>query len=287
MSARYFIENGETISPVMSFDWDGALVAFMFYDGSGLPVAVTGMPQVFQSLYPNGDVWKPVYPFSTGEWRFNGPASRVRISLTGVTGYTTYKVLVWRTDDAVPLIPDGAYVGLRALVTQPYDETNKKLGAQWEASRLVTIADNLPASNAYSIILTGSKPVDLKARSLGYTGLGVIGRIYEAPTYTGGTLDPWFNMNTQYIGTQPEAQLLVGFTLTESGTKCGADIIAVGPTSQQSRGSVVHDYARNRILPKPNTAYLLELASIDPASQQIAARLEIYEGGLDLPIRPQ
>ena len=42
MSARYFIENGETISPVMSFDWDGALVAFMFYDAAGLPVAVTG-----------------------------------------------------------------------------------------------------------------------------------------------------------------------------------------------------------------------------------------------------
>ena len=40
-------------------------------------------------------------------------------------------------------------------------------------------------------------------------------------------------------------------------------------------------------LVKPNTAYLLELASIDPASQQVAARLEIYEGGLDLPIRPK
>lgn len=189
----------------------------------------------------------------------------------------------WRNDLALDSMFLRVINGLRALCVQPYDEMNKKRGLQWEASRLVTLTDNLPASNAYSIILTGSKPVDLKARSLGYTGLGVIGRIYEAPTYTGGSLDPWFNMNTQYIGTQPEAQLLVGFTLTAPGTKCGADIIAVGPTSQQSRGSVAHDYARNRILPKPSTAYLLELASIDPASQQIAARLEIYEGGLDAP----
>lgn len=180
-------------------------------------------------------------------------------------------------------MPSGIFTGLRAMTVQYYDEINKKRGAQWEASRLITIADNTLANNAYSILLTGSKPVDLKARSFGYTGLGVIGRVYEAPTYTGGTNDPWFNMNTEYLGTQPEAQILVGFTLTATGTKCGADIIAVGPTSQQSRGSVVHEYARNRILPKPNTAYLLEIASIDPQAQQVAARLEIYEGILDWP----
>lgn len=284
MSARYFIENGDTISEPMPLDWDGALVAFMFYDGAGQPVTVTGMPMVWQSLYESGDIWKPVNPFATGEWRFNGPASRVRISLAGVSGYTTYRALVWRTNDPMPLIPDGAYVGLRAAITQPYDEANKKLGAQWEASRLLTIASNAPANNAYSILLTGSKPIDLKARSLGYTGLGVVGRIYEAPTYTGGTSDPWFNLNTQYIGQQPEAQLLVGFTLTATGTKCGADIIAIGPTSQQARGSTATEYASNRILPKPNTAYLLEIASLDPASQQVSARLEVYEGELDLPI---
>ncbi|MGL4517061.1 MAG: hypothetical protein ACRCUH_10280 [Shewanella sp.] len=149
---------------------------------------------------------------------------------------------------------------------------------------MIDIASSAPANRAYSILLTGSKPVDLKARSLGYTGLGVIGRIYEAPTYTGGTVDPWFNMNTQYIGGQPDAQILVGFTLTATGTKCGADIIAIGPTSQQARGATATEYARNRILPKPNTAYLLEIASLDPASQQVAARIEIYEGPLDWPL---
>lgn len=180
--------------------------------------------------------------------------------------------------------PAQVFEGMRAINVQYYDESNKKLGNQWEASRLITIASSSPANNAYSILLTGSKPVDLKARSFGYTGLGVVGRIYEAPAYTGGDTDPWFNMNTDYIADQPEAQLLVGFTLTDNGTQCGADIHAIGPTSQQSRGSVVHEYARNRILPKPNTAYLLEIASLDPASQQVAARLEMYEGPLDLPL---
>jgi len=289
MSQRYFIENGQTISPAMGLDWDGCLVSFLFFDAGGLPVSVVGLPAVSQSIYDSGDIFKQVYPFSNGEWRFNGPASRVKISLANVTGHVSYRVIIWRTDDPFPMIPDGAFGGLRAMTYQSYDETNKKLGAQWEASRLITIADNSPASNAYSILLTGSKPVDLKARSLGFTGLGVIGRIYEGPTYTPGVAppDPWYNMNTSKLGQQPEAQLLVGFTLITPGVKCGADIYAAGPASQQSRGSVALDYARNRILPKPNTAYLLEIASLDPASQQVAARIEMYEGGLDLPIQPQ
>ena len=287
MTQRYYIEGGDTISEAMSLDWDGGRVSFLFTDSAGDPVTVTGMPLVYQTAYPTGDLWKQVLPFTNGEWLFNGLASRVRVDLSGVSGYDNYRVVVTRYDDPLPMVPEGAYTGRRAAITQPYDEANKKVGAQWEASRLITIASNAPANNAYSILLTGSKPVDLKARSLGYTGLGVIGRIYEAPTYTGGTLDPWFNMNTEYVSEQPEAQLIVGFTLTNSGTKCGADIIALGPTSQQSRGSTVIEYARNRILPKPNTAYLLEIASIDPASQQVAARLEMYEGGLDLPLSAQ
>ncbi|WP_277593612.1 hypothetical protein [Pseudomonas chlororaphis] len=173
--------------------------------------------------------------------------------------------------------------GLRAITTQTYDECNKKSGNQWEASRLITIESSAPENNAYSIILTGSKPVDLKSRVLGYSGLGVIGRIYKAPTYTGGTTNQWFNMNPRYVASQPEAVLLTGFSLTSNGTKCGADIFGIGPASQQSRGSTPHEFGSNRILDEPNTAYLLEIESIDPGSQSVMARLEMYEGGLDLP----
>lgn len=173
--------------------------------------------------------------------------------------------------------------GLRAFTTQTYDECNKKLGNQWEASRLITIASNAPANNVYSIILTGSKPVDLKSRVLGYSGLGVVGRIYKAPIYTGGTPDPWFNMNPCYLGTEPLAKLLVGFTLTNNGIKCGADIFGIGPDSQQARGATPQSFGSNRILDEPNTAYLLEIESLDPGSQSVMARLEMYEGGLDLP----
>lgn len=286
MTVRYQITSPDTQTQILSPEHIGGMVSILFFDVAGNPVTPAGMPVVERSAYSFGGNWHPVDPFNFNEWRFNAYAQRVRVNMAGVTGYASYVVEVFRTAEPLAMIPDGAFTGLRAMTGQTYDEINKKRGAQWEASRLITIADNTVPSNAYSIIRTGSKPVDLKARALGYTGLGVIGRIYEAPTYTGGTVDPWYNMNTAFLGTQPEAQLLTGFTLTATGTKCGADIIAVGPNSQQSRGSVVHEYARNRILPKANTAYLLEIASIDPASQQVAARIEMYEGPIDWPLRP-
>lgn len=284
MPYRYQITSPDTVSEILSPEHIGAMVTILFYDGAGVPVTPVGLPVVERSAYAFGGNWQPVEPFNYNEWRFNAYAQRVRVNLSGVTGFVSYVVEVFRTAEPLAMIPDGAFTGVRAMGSQPYDEINKKRGAQWEASRLITIGSSAPANNAYSILLTGSKPVDLKARSLGYTGLGVVGRIYEAPTYTGGTSDPWFNLNTQYIGDQPEAQLLVGFTLTATGTKCGSDIIAIGPTSQQARGSTSAEYARNRILPKPNTAYLLEIASLDPASQQVSARLEMYEGRLDWPL---
>lgn len=275
MSQRFVISNGQTLTATMSSDFAGGVLAFSF---TGSPV---GIPRVFRT-FAGSEIEVP--QFGKNEWRFNGACEGVRIDLTGVTGYSAYSATCWRHELPVPMIPDGAFSGDRAMPVQFYDEVNKKRGTQWEASRLVTIADNSAPNNVYSIILTGSKPVDLKSRVLGYSGLGVVGRIYKSPTYTGGAPDPWFNLNPRYLGTEPEAKLLTGFTLTANGTKCGADIFGIGPGSQQSRGSTPQSLGSNRILDEPNTAYLLEIASLDPGSQQVMARLEMYEGGLDFPL---
>lgn len=285
MSARYFIENGETISPIMSFDWDGAIVAFMFYDGAGLPVAVSGMPSVYRSLYSAGDAWNQVQAFATGEWRFNGPAARVRVDLTGVTGYVTYRVLICRMNDPIALIPDGAYTGLRAQVTQPYDEVNKKTGTQWESSTRVQLAAGTGVN--FTIFRTGTKQVDLKQRIFGFDGIGVVGRIYRGPTYTGGTLAGFWNMLVSKALVQPECQIFTGATVSNRGTEIAAPIYAFGPSSQQGRGSVPVAYASNRIFDEPNTTYLLVIETLDPATQFISSRIELYEGGLDLPLRVQ
>lgn len=70
---------------------------------------------------------------------------------------------------------------------------NKENGTQWEASRGVTGV--ALGQKLYSIIKTGAMPIDLKSREVGFTGNGVIGRIYI--WFTPVTLpapDPVYNL---------------------------------------------------------------------------------------------
>ena len=169
--------------------------------------------------------------------------------------------------------------GLRAQTVQPYDEINKKRGMQWEASRLVTLA---AGATSYSIIKTGAQTVDLKQRAFAFDSVGITASIYKSPTYTGVMPGVPYNFRTEIL-TPPLTQLIVEPTVTNNGTKCGADIFAIGPLSNQSKGQNLTLFPGNRIL-EPNTTYLLTFTSRDTnASQNVAARIEFYEGGLDYP----
>lgn len=183
--------------------------------------------------------------------------------------------------------PDGLYTGLRAITIQPYDEPNKKNGTQWEASRRVTGVTS--GQKLYSIIKTGAMPVDLKSRELDFTGNGVIGRIYVG--FTPVTLpapDPVYNMRhggqaardfELYAIASPHASWA---TLSTSNTlRIGADLILEGNTANQSKGLPLKAAGSNRILDLPDTEYLLEIEPLD--AQNISARLEMYNGWLDLP----
>jgi len=176
--------------------------------------------------------------------------------------------------------PDGLYTGLRAETQQTYDEANKKNGTQWEASRRLTGAS--AGQKFYSIIKTGLMPVDLKQREIGFTGNGVIGRIYIG--FTPVTLpapDPVYNMRKGGEATRDFELYAISTAPTDLGTKIGADLIIEGNTANQSKGLALRGVGSNRILSLPNTEYLLEIESLD--SQNISARLEMYNGWLDLP----
>ena len=66
------------------------------------------------------------------------------------------------------------------------------------------------------------------------------------------------------------------------GTKWAADIFAEGNASNQSKGSVGASYGSGWII-EPNQEILLEIESLE-AAQNISARLEMYNGLLDLPL---
>lgn len=180
--------------------------------------------------------------------------------------------------------------GIAAGISQGYEEVNKKRGVQWEASRsvaAVSIGDKF-----YSVIKTGNLDVDLKARTLGATGGGVIGRFYKIldTDVTLGTPDKWYNYNDSIdiSTTQPEAELYPGSQITfltpvanlaVESNKIHADIFAITNVQNQGKGVAFQSFGGNHILAK-NSVYLLELESFD-ASQTITAKLDIYEGGLD------
>ena len=78
------------------------------------------------------------------------------------------------------IIPPEVFSGNRAINVQFYNESNKKLGSQWEASRRLINAGR--HQKFYSIIKTRTLPADLKARFFTFTGAGLIARFYTGFT---------------------------------------------------------------------------------------------------------
>lgn len=289
MSQRYFIENGQTISPAMGLDSSGALVSFLFYDAGGLPASVVGLPTVQRSLYDSGNIFQGVYPFGTNEWRFNGPASRIKIDLTGVTGYTTYRVIIWRTNDPLDMTPDGAFSGLRAIITQPYTEANVKNGLQYSLRATWPLADAITAGSTRKVwVKTTTKPVIIKLREFQYIAEELTLRLFGAPTgVAAGTVLSIHN----YDGVGPvttTCQAKKNVTTTSDGAEFDAADAEVffGSSTAPQRNVAVALQGRERILPA-NSEFIVSITNTGSGSARAQYFLDWYEGGTDLPIRMQ
>jgi hypothetical protein len=165
------------------------------------------------------------------------------------------------------------------MSVQFYDESNRKLGGQWGASRRIVGAT--AGGKYYSIIKTRTLPVDLKARIFSYTGDGVIARLYTGFTpqalpapeavYCKRPSKPAFRDFDLYALSAAPASL---------GTKWSEDLFLEGNTSVQGRGSQLVSAGQGWII-DPNTELLLEIESL--SAQNISATLAMFNGLLDLP----
>lgn len=288
MSARYFIENGKTISPIMPLDWSGCLVSFLFFDAGGLPAQVSGLPVVSQSLYEAGSIFKAVQPLSNGEWVFNGPASRIKIDLSGVTGFSSYRVIIWRTDEPMPMIPGGVFSGDRAMMIQSYNEANVKRGLQfftriaWPTSSPIA---NGPAAARKIRFATGAKPVLFKGRVFDYIGEELTIQLYESPTgVTGGTAVTPRNFN-RINPAASTVQITRDVTTVTDGVTIDDLEYFFGSTNAPQRQASSIPAGRERVL-KPNTVYLIVITSVvGTARAQYFG--DWFEGDPDLPIKNQ
>lgn len=288
MSVRYFIENGQTISPSMGMDASGALISFLFYDAGGLPVSVAGLPTVSRSLYDSGNIFQAVNPFSTNEWRFNGPASRIKIDLTGVTGYTTYRVIIWRTADPLDMTPDGAFSGLRGIITQPYTESNVKNGVQFYLRAAWPLSDLIAQATTRKLFFqTTTKPVIIKIRDFQYVSEEISISLYKTPTgVTGGTSVPIRNYN----GVSPVASTVVAtvnVATTTDGILFDGPEYFYGSASAAQRSAASIPLGRERIIPAASTFLVAITSSAGVGNSRAQYFLDWYEGGTDLPIKVQ
>lgn len=170
--------------------------------------------------------------------------------------------------------------GLRALTSQSYTEVNVKKGQQYELSADTPTLAN--AANIDVIFTTGTLPVIIKSRQVKFNGASLLTRVYRSPTYTGGTVTPYFNLNDinpvaglSLVRTTP--------TVTAPGTEFGAPTFDIGSTGQGNSSLSTYAITGIERVLQPNTTYLLRITNDSGATQRVSSYLTWYEGQTDFP----
>lgn len=147
-------------------------------------------------------------------------------------------------------------------------------GKVFEASRDISI----PASgSAESILVSGSSPIILFSREIGFDGVGINAFVYRDPVYTGGTPETTIR-NPNDINPQPvKSTLLVGSTITDNGVETRMTRYLFASTSNQSSGMPVQTIATPQLV-LPNKPLMFDLVNRDTnSSQQVTAAISWAE----------
>lgn len=282
MAMIYEMQRGVLESVPMSLDYDSGLATIQYYDAGGVEITPTGVATISVSPTLTGENFKTVSPSSLGQWSFEGPCGRLRISLAGTNAVTAF-VRVWRGDDAGSGIPAGAFSGLRAMTTQSYIEANVKYGLQFY------IQHNLPqlvaTTGTYKLLFTtGAKQVLIKGREMYGIGELISIQLYKQPTAPtpGGTLLTVQNFND----VSPVATTVTirgGVTTTSDGTPWGDPQRLFGQNAAGQRSGSGLAQGGDRIL-KANSTYLVFFRNTGSGTADIDYFLTWFEGQSDLPL---
>lgn len=300
-----FRHNGSTIIPTANASilcetmrGDHANCQFFiefFSDAAGvIPVTPTGGTITVQGSpmgnnFVNGNA-KPLRAIDCGTPisvyqppYFTGAMVGARMVLNGITGAAFCRAWMVR-DVAIDEIPAEVFTGSRAITVQPYTEANCKNGSQFEISSYVPVL--AAGASIDTILLTGSLPVLIKSRNIGFNGSLITADIYKSPTYSGGTIVPYHNLNTW----NPIAgimQVISGATVSAVGAKTGATTYAIGNTSPGVNANASFGiYAAGgleRVL-APNTAYLFRTTNGGSTDTNLSVFATWFEGNPDLPL---
>lgn len=220
--------------------------------------------------------------------RIVGEAVRkVRVTTVGVPTDVELTVLFFVDFQASDGVDPRIYGGLQALTTQPFVEANVKNGTQFNASSYFA---SVPSGfNLDLIIITGSKPILIKAQDIGFNGDGIQATFYRGPTYTGGVDVSSLIHNANDINPQPTTvQFIGGSVISPSNFPAVTDVgIQISPTitilGADPQGNSTLPTGRIRGLDqalRPNATYLFRRTTLPGGNQAVTNFATWYEGVL-------
>jgi hypothetical protein len=167
------------------------------------------------------------------------------------------------------------------MTFQTFVEANVKNGVEYEFGGDTPALANGAAIN--TIFITGAKPVIIKSRIIKFNGTSLSTRVYRGPTFTGGVITPYFNLNDR----NPVAGGVVirtGATVSAVGTEFGAPTFDIGSAGVGNTSLGTFSVLGIERLLAPNTTYLQQILNDSGATQRVTSYLTWYEGGTDLPL---
>lgn len=286
MAMIYEIPRGSLETGPMSLDYDSGLATIQYYDAGGAEITPTGVATISVSPTLTGENFKTVYPESSGQWSFEGPCGRLRVSLAGTNAATAF-VRVWRGDDARSGIPSGAFSGLRAMTVQFYPEANVKNGLQYNLRAVWPLADVIATGTDRKIwFKTNAKPVIVKIRDFQYVAEELRLELFSGPTGVSGGTDLTIH---NYNGVNPVAttvQAKKNVTITNNGTQFDggdAEYFFGSANDPQRQSASAFPIGRERILPA-NAEFAVVITNTGTGNARAQYYLDFYEGSTDLPL---
>ncbi len=222
-----------------------------------------------------GSKWRPVIdatddPF-TSEVAFyiSGVMSAIRVTFANLAGGSGCVLAITDAGDLSSISGD--------VTALDFFQQSAREGQVFEISTTFTLN---AAELRDAIVLTGSKPIAIAGRAIQYDGAKLELRIYSGPTYTGGMSVPYFGMN-QIFQKPPQAQFIVGATVTVVGTEIAAPkyLIGVPPLGNKAVQNTTIGGDSLRIL-APNSSYLFRTINTSPDITNISTYNQWHEGDL-------
>lgn len=272
-------DDGEVdLTPYLSLDNTGLLVQIIALDSSGEIVTLTpSMAKIYSSPFTDEDVW---FPYDGAAYA--GAVSKLKLVKTSVdSSVSRILVSIFRDTSALTYGPGGLFTGSRFIGIQDLKTAAIKNGNLFTASRLLSSV----AANSFtdSLIITGSKPLILLERTIGYSGLGVAASVYRNVTYTGTPVSADVQNPNDINPAERLFTLSTGITFT-SGTLTTAIAYSKGNGSNQGQGNS-QAVLGEMVIMAPNTPYMLRAQSLETVNtQDLNAYITLIEGWPDIPL---